>query len=275
MIPCGLQSSQQARLHEEKIDRRVLPILKKLKVKAAKGGFLDVPKEVADTYMLFLADSVSRRRCVAKLTSDSDMFAIMHYFANNGNMDEFLYTDQLPELSISLTTTTVVPAGLDDAPIEKIIQFRANSAEPRQAFRNTITNFAQELSQVADERHAQLLAADFADKLRQNSKQQASMMNQFGFADVPAMISVGLPTALTAWSTAVAAGKGFEPFFIGGSVLTGFVAAMADAAKSRRKDWKKTDTFYYFTLEGTFRDGDATQFRVPHYAKLLEEFMND
>jgi hypothetical protein len=275
VIPCGLQSNQQARLHEEKIDQRVLPILKKLKVKTASGGFLDVPKEVADTYMLFLADAVSRRRSVAKLTNDSDMFAIMHYFASNGNMDEFLYTDDLPEISVSLTLTTVVPAGLDNAPIEKVIAFRKNSAEPRQAFRDKITGFAQELSQVEDERHAQSLAADFANKIQQNAEQKASIMNQLGLVDIPAMISIGLPTALTAWSTAVAAGKGFDPFFIGGSVLTGFVAAMADATKSRRKEWKKTDTFYYFTLERAFREGNTTQFSVPHYAKLLEEFMND
>jgi hypothetical protein len=275
VIPDGLHGEQNARLHVEKVNSRVLPLLRKLRRKTAIGGFLTVPKSVADTYMLFLSDVVARRRSVAKLTDDSDMFALMHYFANDGNMDEFLSANDLPEMSVSLTLATVLPTGVDHASIEKIVEFRKESLEPRQAFRDAVTSFGQDLSKVEDERHAQKLAADFAEKLKRNAKQQGSIITQLGFDDGAALISVGLPTTLTAWSTAIAAGKGFDPFFIGGSVLTGLVAGLADAAKTRRKNWKKTDLFYYLSLKHAFKEKNSIRLSVPKYDRILEEFMND
>jgi len=157
-IPDGLHGDQNTRLHVEKVNSRVLPLLRKMRRKTAMGGFLTVPKSVADTYMLFLSDVVARRRSVAKLTDDSDMFALMHYFANDGNMNEFLLADDFPEMSISLTLATVLPTGLDHAPIEKIVMFRNDSAEPRLRFRDSVTSFAHELAKVEDERHVHQLA---------------------------------------------------------------------------------------------------------------------
>ena len=275
VIPDGLHHDQNTRLHVEKVNSRVLPLLRKLRRKTAIGGFLTVPKSIADTYMLFLSDVVARRRSVAKLTDDPDMFALMHYFANDGNMDEFLSANDLPEMSVSLTLAMVLPAGVDHAPIEKIVEFRKESAEPRLAFRDAVTSVAHELTKVEDERHVHKLAADFAEKLKKTAKKQGSIINQLGFDDAPALISVGLPTALTAWGTSFAAGGGYDPISIGGSILTGLVAGLADAAKTRRMNWKKTDSFYFLSMERAFKEKRGIHLSIPKYDRILEEFMND
>jgi hypothetical protein len=203
------------------------------------------------------------------------MFALMHYFANDGNMDEFLLANDLPEKSVSLTLAMVLPTGVDSAPIEKIVQFRKESVEPREAFRESITAFTHELTKVEDERHVHKLAAEFAEKLEQTAKKQGLIINRLGFNDAPAMISVGVPTALTAWGTAIAAGGGNGMFSIGGSILVGIVAGLADAAKTRRAEWKKTDSFYYLSLERAFKVERGFQLSIPRYDRILEEFMND
>src|SRR5439155_8490595 len=89
-MPLFVSGRDAVNLYEEKVDDRLIPLFRSLAEKFPKDGVLEVSKEIADTYVLFLADTVARRRNVEKLTDDRDVFALTHYFANNGDFDEFI-----------------------------------------------------------------------------------------------------------------------------------------------------------------------------------------
>jgi hypothetical protein len=64
IVPAAVEGWENinVRLHPEKVDARILPILEGMAKKFDPDGFLSISEEVANFYMLFLADLVSKRR---------------------------------------------------------------------------------------------------------------------------------------------------------------------------------------------------------------------
>ncbi|MBI2999697.1 MAG: hypothetical protein HYY46_14800 [Deltaproteobacteria bacterium] len=75
-VPAGFKGydEEPIRLHPEKVDERICGQLYALSQRIDQEGFLSLSKEVANSYMLFLSESVSRRRLIPKITDDVDMF---------------------------------------------------------------------------------------------------------------------------------------------------------------------------------------------------------
>jgi hypothetical protein len=78
--PAGFDSSTyEVRLHTDKIDERLKPYFKRFSENTDKQGFLRLPKEIANGYMFYLSHIVSKRRDIAKLTDNPDMYLTNHY----------------------------------------------------------------------------------------------------------------------------------------------------------------------------------------------------
>lgn len=62
-VPAGFAGydDEPIRLHPEKVDERIRGQLASLSSHIDDSGFLNLSKEVANSYMLFLAESISRR----------------------------------------------------------------------------------------------------------------------------------------------------------------------------------------------------------------------
>lgn len=274
-IPIGMRGHETINLYAEKVDERVVPILKALAEQFRdEGAILNVSKEVADTYMLFLADTVASRRNIKKLTDSRDMFALMHYFAAKGNIDDYTNNPEAEEYTTAVTLPTMLPGGLEYCPMDRVLDFRRRSAEERAAFRETISTFAKELTEIDDAAYGQELLADVKSQLADRSERIVRRAKAL-FADVKySAISVGVPTALTTLSW-LAKGDHTSLQDLGGGIIVGIVASLCDSARSVRKQWKATDQFYYLRLNAYF--GNTTQLSLGplNYESIMHEFMDD
>jgi hypothetical protein len=280
IIPAGVEGWEgvDVRLHPEKVDARILPILQELSKKVDPGGWLQLSPQVANTYMLFLSESISRRRKLPKLTDSSDMFSIMHYFSNEGNMDEYIYDREGSEATTSMVLTTLLPGGLDFTPMKKVIDFHTKSTEGRTLFRNSVMEFSEQVSQVEDTDYAQSLILDFQNSLKKSEQSILQTIGQSISDAKAAALSIGLPTTLTAIG-ALAGGSAGDPFSLwklGGAGFIGAVATLSDVVRNRRNGWSANESSYYLQLNDVFKDKDNhIKLNITKYDRLLEEFIND
>jgi hypothetical protein len=278
VIPAGVEGWEEVevKLHPEKVDARILPILQSLSNKIDPDGWLKLSPEVANTYMLFLAETISRRRRLPKLTDNSDMFSIMHYFVNDGNMDEFLYNDENNEATTSMVLTTLLPGGLKHHKMKTVLGFRSKFEAGRQSFRNLVMEFSEQVSKVEDKNYAQDLLYKFEQDLK---KTQNGILRDIGqsFDDAKAAaLSIGLPTTLTAIGAFAGVGDPFDILRLGQAGFIGAVATLADVVRNRRNGWSSNDSSYYLQLNKVFKnDGGGIKLSIHRYDRIIEEFIND
>jgi len=277
ILPAGLDEYDEFhhRLHPEKMDARVLPILQELSRGINTDGFLDVSSEIANLYMLYLSNVVSRRRGINKLTDNGDMFSVMHYFANDGNFDEWVYNEEAEELSSALAISSIMPKGIESIKIEKVLEFRESTTDNRKHFKNSLDNLVSELIKIEDEgfsidkvnEHIALLE----DSNTETTEKIKSFFGEFKYS----LISVGLPTAVSTLGLLSGGGNLFDLNNIGKSCFIGAVSAIADASRSKRKTWSSQDSFYYHQMKNVFGGKNGIRFTVPNYHRIYEEFIND
>lgn len=277
-LPAGAERDEDEyiRLYPEKVDVKIRPMLEALSKKISNDGCFRLSKEIANLYMLFLAENVSRRRNIPKLTHDDDMYAVMHYFQNDANFDELLYDLDNEEATASLVLPAVLPKALEFTTMDKILEYRSRHFDELADFRRIISGFSEEIAKIEDKSFAKVLAEDFAGKLYNNQISFAKNM-KIALTDIPfAMISVGLPTTLSAIGVlSIGASNPFDYGRIGTSCIIGAIASIADVARSKRKEWKSTDSNFLLGLNRITAGKSGMNFRIPKYDRILEEFIND
>jgi len=278
VIPAGVEGWEEidVKLSTEKVDARILPLLISLSKKIDPNGWLKLSPEVANTYMLFLAETVSRRRQLPKLTDNSDMFSIMHYFTNDGNIDDFLYDTEKNEVTSSLVLTTLLPSGLNYSDMNKVIEFRKKFEEGRQLFRSSVMSLSKELTRVEDPKYAKEVIEEFQNKLNTTKKSILKSLGQTVADATAAALSIGVPTTLTAIGAFVSMGDPFDFQQFGQAGMIGVVATLSDVLRNRRKDWSPNESSYYLQLNKVFKnDGGEIKLSIPRYDRIIEEFIND
>lgn len=277
IIPAAVEGWENinVRLHPEKVDARILPILEGMAKKFDPDGFLSISEEVSNIYMLFLADVISKRRGISKLTDDGDMFAIMHYFANDANFNEWVYSDEAKEVTSSLVIASLLPKGLEYMSINEVINFRKNTIEGRIAFRESIDQLVSELCRIEDADFTKERINEFLKEIESNNKsiikQAGKILHDFKYS----LLTIGLPTSMSALALLAGANNAFDLTQIGGACFIGAVSALADASRTKRSYWKTSDTFYYHQLKKVFGPEKGINFTIPSFHRIYEEFIND
>ena len=275
VLPAAVEGYENVRLHEEKVDDRIRPILEALSNKIDPDGFLSVSPEVANTYMLYLANVVSRRRGITKLTDNPDMFSIMHYFANDGNFGEWINNPDSKEVAASFLIPYILPKSIEFLSIKEIIKFRDKTQSAREAFKESLDDFIDKASHIDDLDFLKKHAEEFINKIEKGRDNIADRTKEFAKDIMYSIISVGLPTTFTALSIFSAGSDIFGLVSVGKSCSIGAVASVADTARSIRKKWKSSDNFYYLQLKKVFGDKTGVKFSTWNYHRIFEEFIND
>ncbi len=276
-IPAGAggRAEYVVRLHREKIDQRIRPILEALSASIDQKGWMRLSSRLANSYMLFLSEEVSRRRAMPKLTDSADMYAIIHYFMNDGNFDMSLYDTTKTECSCSLLLETMLPKGLEAIAMREVLKLRIAQEHGRKAFRASVSDFADALSRVEDRSRAQQLATDFAQEITDHNEELRDVLADIGKTTVLSTLIVGVPVAVPAL---VSSPGGNDILGVSaGLFATGLsiVATVADVARNRRKQWNSHEAAYYLELQRRF--GKEKGLRLSHYNvhDLFNEFIND
>jgi len=276
-VPAGFDGydEEPIRLHPEKVDERIRGQLAALSEHIDQDGFLSLSKEVANSYMLFLSESVSRRRCIPKLTDDEDMFTVMAYFAHDGNFDEAVYSEERDEVTAALTLASLVPRNIDTYQMRDVIQFHKDSQEGRAAFRASVAGLVDELKGIKDKAFFENRIQRFDEDLRRAQASLASALKR-GASDLGyAMLSVGLPMAFTAFGVIGIGANAWTAQAVGQSALLGVVATIADHARSRRASWTSKEANYWLSMHSAFPSGNSVKLKIPSFHRKFEEFIND
>ena len=182
-----------ARIHREKMDQVILQELSHLLGAITRDGdWLELPRRVADGYMLFLSNVVAEKRKLAKFTDTDSMFVAMQYFDVEGNIGELASPNEDDDAIAALILKHFVPGGIGEASMEQVLRFGEANRDGREAFRNALRAFADDLAKVEDPSYLNDIVSQLknnfeearifnASKIREHFSQVQPLLLYFGF----------------------------------------------------------------------------------------------
>lgn len=102
-----------SRLHADKVEDRLKPFFLSFAKAIDRNGFFRIPPEIANGYMFFLADTVSNRRNISKLTDSADKYSAMIYFEGKGCFDEWLINPDNKNSYMNMVVERLVPKDIE------------------------------------------------------------------------------------------------------------------------------------------------------------------
>lgn len=274
--PAGFDSSTyEVRLHTDKIDERLKAYFKQFSEDTDSQGFLRIPQELANGYMFYLSDTVSKRRNIAKLTDNPDMYAAMIYFDGDGNFDEFLVDDENPETYTNLMIKRLIPKDIRSLSMDTVIKLHKELETEKREFRKLVNTFSEKLSKIDDQVTAISEIEYFKKVFLENKMTWQEKFKSLKKATVDSLLYVGLPMFATS-SIASLHGKGTNDLteLSNGLLLTG-VATIASVGKDLRKKWTAKKSNYYLEIVRQLTSKEPSTIRVQDITRRLNEFVND
>jgi hypothetical protein len=275
MIPDAIDRPAlgKAQIHREKLDERTKSELSDLLGTLTRDGdWLELPRGVADGYMLFLADVVARRRAIPKLTDSQTMFVTMQYFAMDGNMDETPLPTSEGDMSSALIFRYISPAGIHEKQMSQVLRFREANTDGRQAFRRAVDELATKLSRVEDGSYARELVVSFIRNLQESEQITLAWLREHFAQPEMILLCLGVPVAAKVFEVLSKSDSAAASL---SAVSLSFIYALADVMKSRRKDWIPAEATYLAKLRQNFVGNSPIPKGMPDFGYMMNEFMND
>lgn len=237
-----------------------------------RDEWLEIPRGIANGYLLYLAQSVATRRGMPKITDSDAMFVAMQYFATKREFKELVYDVNGCDASAVVALRTILPGGLEWAPMERVLRFHKASRDGRAALRCAFEKLAEELAAVEEPAYVGDIAHRFEASLAQAEGLTLPRIREF-FADAGALaLQVGLPVSAAGVASMLQADGASVAV---GRVLVQLVGALVGGLAGRRKEWRSAEATYMAKLNLEF-DGDCPfpkrQIRMD---RLMDEFIND
>ena len=259
------------RLHHEKIDEALLPVLESLGSKINPNGFLSVSEEVANAYMLFLATNIARRRKIGKATDDENVFSVDSYFQFDGNFNSWIWNPDQTEVAASVVLPQILPSGIETDSMARVLDFRRKYAEARTSFRDSVITLCKTLTEVESASHVQNIIDDFYYKIT-NAKEfpKGGILSKALHRGWPAL-AVGLPFAASVFLT----NGEFDFVKTFQTIDIALIATLANSINSNRSNWRESDAFYHLGLRGHFVSNIGYRQGMTRITDKFHEFMDD
>ncbi len=274
-LPAGIEGYEKINLHKEKVDDRILPILEAISDKFELESWIPLSRPIVNAYMLFFAETISRRRKMPKITDNVDMYTIMHYFMADGNIDESIGSHEHKEYSINLVLENIIPADINTVSPEIILNFREATEDIRDTFRNYVYNLIDEIKSIESESYAKEIITDSISDISKNNSSQKRVIKELGMNFTTSFLSIGIPTTISAIALFSNTNNIFSINEIMGSVFIGAVASIADTVRSRRKDWSSEESLFMHELDRRFDTYRNFRPTTNRHFNILEEYIND
>lgn len=274
--PDGFDSSTyEVRLHTDKIDERLKPYFKQFSEHTDRDGFLKIPEELANGYMFYLSDTVSKRRNIAKLTDNPDMYAAMIYFDGEGDFEECLFDEENPETYTNLMIERLIPKDIRSISMDIVIKLHKELESEKREFRKMVNEFSEKLSKIEDEKFAISEIENFKKTFLENKMTWQEKFMSLKQETTDSFLYAGLPMFATS-TIASLHGKGVYDLteLSKGLFLTG-VATIASTGKELRKRWTAKKSNYYLEIGKYLNSKENSTIRLQNMATRLNEFVND
>jgi hypothetical protein len=268
--PAGFDPNETVRIHSDKIDARLYPVMHRL-AKGFAGDWLEVPVDIGRGYMMYLATAVARRWNLERGTDNPDAWTTAAFFSEDGNFSEYVYGADETDSLRCLCLRDLIPISVADVPMRRIIDFSERRRDQRKEFRATLSEFTDELAICESPERTLCLVNDFSRGLLEKSRELRRSMDFCNSDDLSSIFAVGVPASVTTYGTLCAMhGEGsFAAFFA--SVLLGAVAAYADYTRTKRQN--RACHLNSYLLDMRFEL--AKRRSAPDFQRIMEEFIND
>ncbi|HYV94010.1 MAG TPA: hypothetical protein VE978_19695 [Chitinophagales bacterium] len=278
-IPDGFNSSTfQVRLHSSKIDTRLKPFFTQFSKSIDREGFYRLPEKIANGYMFFLSDTVSRRRNIAKLTDSPDMFAAMSYFDMDGNFDDWITNDEASDFYSTIIIENLLPADIRSINISQIIRLNEQLVHSKKQFRVSVSQFNERLTKIEDKEFAIKEIAKFKSEMSDVNKNRIEILQSTIKELTPSLLYVGVPVGASSIIESLFAGKDDIFSFaasIGKGVILTIIASIASAGKDIREKWTSQRSNYYLELMKHLTSSEKANIKLTDLSGRLDEFIND
>lgn len=275
-LPDALDRSGEegrVRIHHEKMDQVIIQELSDLLgVITRDGDWLELPRGVADGYMLFLSNVVAEKRKLAKFTDSDSMFVAMQYFDVDGNIGELASPNDEDDAIAALIFKQFVPGGAESATMDQILKFGESNRDGRESFRNALRAFADDLAKVDDPRFVSDVVNQLKDDFEQAKILNMSRIREHFSSIQPLLIYFGLPLAGKVLESITGV---HEPMGLVAGFGVAGIAALADLTKTGRREWATREGTYYCKLNREFPTNSPIPRSMKRLDRMMEEFVND
>jgi len=269
--PAGLEESEAAFVHPEKIDASLYPILDAYTRGYTEEGWLELPSEVARGYMYFLAQVVAERRLLERGTNDPYIFAIGAYFSELANFDEYIYNEEAAGYYSSLIMNDIIPRDLTSVPMRSVITAINKSKDEKTEFRKELLRFSEQLHRCESVDHARTIFTDYKNDLMRAKGDLRASQGFLNKGAIGSLFAMGTPTSLTAFGAIAAVAEPFSLTTLSSSMLIGAVASYVDYKRTSSSAYNPVGGSYLISLDKRFSGTN----QYPAFDKHLEEFIND
>jgi hypothetical protein len=274
--PSGFDSSTfEVRLHTDKIDERLKAYFKQFSKDTDSQGFLKIPKELANGYMFYLSDTVSKRRNIAKLTDNPDMYAAMIYFDSNGNFDESLFDNDNPETYTNLMIKRLIPKDIRSLSMDIVINFHKELETQKREFRKSVNEFSEKLSKIEDEATAIVEIEYFKNTFLESKMTWHEKFKSLKQETENSILYVGLPMFATTTIASLHGKAAYDLTELSKGLLLSGVATITSVGNELRKKWTAKKSNYYLQIGKQLTSKDPSTIRVQNIKSRLNEFVND
>ncbi|MFK7979506.1 MAG: hypothetical protein AB8G86_05965 [Saprospiraceae bacterium] len=278
--PDGFDSREShfsVRLHSEKIDDNLKPFFKQFEDSIDKEGFYILPKEIANGYMFFLSDTISKRRNIGKLTDSPDLFTAMSYFDVNGNIDEYVVNTEANETYTTLILENLIPKDIQSIKMEKIIELSQKLKNVKESYRTEVSSFSKLLSQVEDTNFAITQIEVFKAKLMENKYTRTEILKNLTSTLIPSALFVGIPVLTKPIIDSVFSDPNnlYDPVRIGTSLMLAGMASISDSGKAIRSQWNSKKSNYYLRIQNELDSEEKSIITVPNMMGKMNQYIND
>jgi hypothetical protein len=268
-VPHGFSERDIDYVHTGKIDERLHSLLENSSA-VLHGDWYQMPRGLAKGYMLTLARKAAQRRGLSLTTDSADAWTADAYLHTRGNLDEHLSDEESEEQFCHAIINDLLPLNLASIDMAAILRLRKTHDDERQALRVEIGRTLTSLTRCESPEYARHIVENACKSLEKRKLAYKRGIRAFLGEFSTASLIVGVPTTLTALST-FAMGDPQDLKKIGGALVVGSVAALADAQRARTQ--RRTDQIGSYLVH--VEDEDGTASHLPHFPRLMEEFVND
>jgi hypothetical protein len=146
---------EYCKLHKDKVDVSLRNALLANKQIAEDEDWLYVPQEMSNFYMSYLANRIAKDNKLSLATNDQDFWTASTYFQYENNIQDYYHKEWSRQALISLVLIDYIPKNVMQLSPQQIIKFREARKDERNLLDLTLTNVADELRNIKDEKIAQ------------------------------------------------------------------------------------------------------------------------
>lgn len=260
------------RLHRTKVDVALRELMLMSQDAYEENDWLNIPRGIANQYMIFLATEIASRNSLSLYTYNPDVWATSTFFMNPNTIQDNFYpgSDYIEDSRAALVQVffkDIFPQNILGLPASKILEFRAKRADERAALQTAIDDFCNRLSLASDPKILEQIMND------EKAKVEDALANYRRSMDMMRVVQLGgYIAALTTLGTDVMGYTSLNSHVIQGLTTAGIGIGLLTGVLEKRMRPHQTPYSYLSSI----KDLSADCFNECNYLyRKIEEFIND